>query len=346
MGRADHSEWASDHQSLLARTLAGTDTGVWEWNIQTDRVEWSPPLERLVGLEPGTFEGTAEAHIEHLCPDDPAAFDAAIDAGDPVEFERQIVGEDGPDRWLLVRGALETADEPARVVGVALDVTAQKEREQALQEDVERLDQFASLVSHDLRNPLTVAKGSYELFSESGDPDDLSGMGDALDRIEAIATDMLALARHGSLGGDCESVSLGAVARLAWESIDTREATLVIDADGTVEANPSQLRTLFENLFKNAVGHGGNDVTVTVGRLPGGFYVEDTGPGIPADHREKVFEHGYTTGYGGTGTGLTIVQRIAAAHDWVVTLGESSSGGARFEFVGADGSLDDPSADG
>ncbi|WP_169051799.1 sensor histidine kinase [Halorhabdus amylolytica] len=102
----------------------------------------------------------------------------------------------------------------------------------------------------------------------------------------------------------------------------------------TADADPAKLRTLFENLFRNAVGHGGDNVTVTVGPLEDvdGFFVADDGPGIdPSDH-ERVFDHGYSTGYGGTGVGLTIVERIATAHGWDISLIESENGGARFEF--------------
>jgi signal transduction histidine kinase len=73
-------------------------------------------------------------------------------------------------------------------------------------------------------------------------------------------------------------------------------------------------------------------VTVTVGRVDGGFYVEDDGPGIESDEREQVFDHGHTTSDGGTGLGLVIVERIAEAHGWSVTVGDGTDGGARFEI--------------
>ena len=74
-------------------------------------------------------------------------------------------------------------------------------------------------------------------------------------------------------------------------------------------------------------------MTVTVGPSSegDGFYVEDDGPGIPAGERERVFDHGYTTG-DGTGLGLAIVERVADAHGWSVRVGESEAGGARFEI--------------
>jgi signal transduction histidine kinase len=98
------------------------------------------------------------------------------------------------------------------------------------------------------------------------------------------------------------------------------------------------LSQLLENLFRNAVEHGGDDVTVNVGSLPGGFYVADDGPGIPAADRESVFEPGFTTNDDGTGFGLEIVEAVASAHGWDVRVTDAAEGegGARFEFTGVD----------
>ncbi len=75
------------------------------------------------------------------------------------------------------------------------------------------------------------------------------------------------------------------------------------------------------------------EVEIRVGKLDGGgFYVADDGPGIEPAQRSDVFELGYTTDSAGTGFGLAIVERIAAAHGWSVTVTESADGGARFEF--------------
>ena len=79
---------------------------------------------------------------------------------------------------------------------------------------------------------------------------------------------------------------------------------------------------------------GGESVTVTVGTLPNGFYVEDDGPGIPEEKRDKVLKEGIPTREEGTGLGLSIVQSIAEAHTWDLALTEGSEGGARFEFGG------------
>jgi signal transduction histidine kinase len=200
-----------------------------------------------------------------------------------------------------------------------------------LEEKNERLEQFASMVSHDLHNPIAIASGYLELYRESGEESDLEMVETSIDRIEDLVTDLTALARQGRPSERHEVVSLHDVARDAWELIDTRSATLTTDPC-TVTGDASQLQALFENLFRNAVGYGGDDVSIRVGPLEDGFYVEDTGVGIPPDKRDAVFDHGYTTGTSGSGIGLTIVSRIAQAHDWDITLTDSQEGGARFEF--------------
>ena len=133
-----------------------------------------------------------------------------------------------------------------------------------------------------------------------------------------------------------ERVALASVAREAWATVETGDASLVVDADGEVEADRDQLRQLFENLFRNSIEHAGPDTTVTVGDLPDGFSVADDGPGVPEDEREQVFAPGYTTGSGGTGLGLNIVRSVADAHGWTVSLTESEDDGARFEITGTE----------
>ncbi|MGM0590169.1 MAG: sensor histidine kinase [Halobacteriota archaeon] len=216
-------------------------------------------------------------------------------------------------------------------VFVTQEVTEVRRTAAELERQNERLDEFASMVSHDLRNPLSIALGRLEQYRETGDDSDLETIGDALIRIEELTADLTTLTRHGALPEDHDALSLSEVARDAWEMIDSRSATLTTE-ECTVVGDRGQLQALFENLFRNAVGHGGDDVTVRVGPLGDGFYVEDTGSGIPPEVRERVFEHGFTTGYGGSGVGLTIVRRIADAHGFEVSLVDGADGGARFVF--------------
>ncbi|WP_276256523.1 sensor histidine kinase [Halomontanus rarus] len=221
-------------------------------------------------------------------------------------------------------------DEPYGVL-VTQEVTDVRETTIELKRQNKRLDQFASMVSHDLRNPLAIALGELEHYRETGKEAYLDGVEDALKRVEDLTTELTALARSSVPSKEHEPVSLDAVAKDAWEQIDTRLASLETQ-NCTINGDKSQLQVLFENLYRNAIGHGGEDVTVRTGPLEDGFYVEDTGDGIPLEKREQVFEHGFTTGYGGSGVGLTIVSRIANDHDLTISLTDSKDGGARFEF--------------
>ena len=209
--------------------------------------------------------------------------------------------------------------------------------EESLEQENERLEEFAGVVAHDLRNPLNVIEGRIDLAREKGDPGKLDAAESAAGRMRDLIDDLLHLARMGAVVSEFERASLPALARDAWEAIDAPGATLAVDVTGTVEADANRLQELLENLFRNAVEHGGPDVTLRVGALDqaAGFYVADDGPGIPAAERDLVFESGHTTAEEGTGFGLAIVERIATAHGWTVAATGSTEGGARLEIRGA-----------
>jgi PAS domain S-box-containing protein len=209
----------------------------------------------------------------------------------------------------------------------------QRETQRRLREQNEQLDQFASVVSHDLRNPLNVAKGHLEMVADECDNPSVADVAQAHERMERLIEDLLTLARQGDAVSDVESVELRPLVEQCWDAVDTDEATLVIDVDARIGADRGRLRQLFENLVRNAVEHGGEAVSVRVGGLEDGFFVADDGPGIPEDRRETVFESGYSTGEDGAGIGLTIVKTIADAHGWDVEITTSEMGGARFEFT-------------
>ena len=224
----------------------------------------------------------------------------------------------------------------------------QREATRQARRERERLEEFASIVSHDLRNPLEVSQGYLDAAFETGDAEHLLRVEDSLDRMEELIEQSLALARKGRVVDETEPLSFGEVAEGAWDAVETPDASLAVEDDGTIEADEGRLRELFENLFRNALEHVGEDVSVRVARLDGvttdgdgvengeptidGFYVADDGPGIPPDERDEVFERGYTTAEEGSGLGLAIVRAIAEAHGWDVGVTESESGGARFEF--------------
>ena len=228
----------------------------------------------------------------------------------------------------------ESADDYSRVYVIGTDITEQKKRERELERKNDRLDAFASVVSHDLRNPLNVAEGRLALAREACDSDHLDTVGDAHDRMESLIDDLLTLSRQGKPVGETEPVDLGTLSEGCWGIVSTTGASLRVETDRQIRADPSRLRQVFENLYRNAVEHAEPGVTITVGDLADGFYVEDDGPGIPEDERANVFEMGYSTTGHGTGFGLSIVREVVEAHGWEISVTESGDGGARFEITG------------
>lgn len=214
---------------------------------------------------------------------------------------------------------------------VLRDVTHRQRRERELRRKNEQLEEFASVLSHDLRNPLSIARGYLDLARE-GDDQAFDRIENAHERIDRIIGDMLTLARHGNTVVEIESVDLGTVATEAWASVDTPSATLDVIETMTVDADRNRLLQLFENLFANAVEHGGSDVTIAIGQTESGFFVEDDGQGIPERTRTDVFTYGYSSQPDGTGLGLSIVKNIVDAHGWSIGVDESAAGGARFEI--------------
>ncbi|WP_283403321.1 PAS domain-containing protein [Halorubrum sp. DM2] len=345
-----------DQASRLERTttrlelaIEGANLGVWDWDMRTDAVRFNDKWAEMLGYSLSALEPRLETWENRVHPDDLAAVEAALaehvdGETEYYDTEHRMRTADGDWKWIRDIGTIVERDdgEPVRAVGIHLDVDDQKRRERELEREKRRLEEFTSIVSHDLRNPLQVAAGNVELASDERDSAYLDDTMNALDRMEELIDDLLRLARLGDQVTETEVLDLAPLVDDCWGTVETADAALVNETDLTLRADPSRLRQLFENCFRNSVEHAGTGVTVTVGDLPDGFYVADDGPGIPADDRGDVFTAGYSTAAAGTGFGLSIVNRVVQAHGWTIRVTDGTAGGARFELTNVDS---DPSAD-
>ncbi len=287
-----------------------------------------------VGLSPDEVQGgTPHDLFPAEIADETADYYRDTLDGDSCRFEQEYRG----DRYQIQTAPVRTSHgEIAHGMAVSTNVTDQTERRRKLERQNERLEEFATIVSHDLRNPLNVAEDTLELAQETCESDLLGRAADAIGRSQALIDDLLTLARESDGTAEVEPVALADVAHSSWQTVDTKRATLETDTQQLIEADGSRLRQLFENLYRNAVEHGGDDVTVSVGATDEGFYVADTGTGIPEGDREEIFEAGYTTNGGRTGFGLRVVRQIAEAHGWGVGVTDGDHGGTRFEITGVE----------
>ncbi|AQL42242.1 hypothetical protein BV210_05725 [Halorientalis sp. IM1011] len=322
------------------------------------------------------LEGRVGDPFEDVCP---MLADVVDLREDGEEADRITMPADGQDRHYSVTvSRVARGDRDGEWLSILLrDVTALEQSRWQLEKQNERLDQVASTISHDLRNPINVADGYAEILTgmldedgiDADEADTAAGHLDEIrtshERMESIIEDILTIAREGKTVEETESVSLATAARDAWANVDTGDATLTVADDRQIQADRSKLLSILENCFRNAVEHGstgnqnakrsedavehgstGNrtssddavahgpaDVAVEVGGTSGGFYVEDDGPGIPAEHADDIFEYGYTTTEEGTGLGLSIVRTMAESHGWTVEHDSDYDQGARFVFT-------------
>ena len=325
------------------------DAKLFEHHLTTSRSDSFPPatVSHVDSLESGVEALTADSYdlvlLDLGLPSSSGLetldrYNEAIEGSDELDCTPVVVltglKDDAASVEAIERGAQDylvkdNVDETVlhRSIRYGLERHAQQ---QELRRQNRRLERFASVVSHDLRNPLSVAKGRIEMV----DDDHAAVIERNLDRMETIIDDVLTLAREGKSVESTEAVDLAALAADCWESVETGDASLSTDDEVVIEADRSRCRQLLENLIRNSVEHAGNGVAIHVGSRSGGFYLEDDGPGIDPDERETVFEAGYTTNRDGTGFGLNIVREVAEAHGWSVDITDGSAGGARFEFTG------------
>lgn len=252
----------------------------------------------------------------------------------------------------------ELSDENSRALALIahqiVDVLELRRITRELEQSNEQLESFAGQISHDLRNPLTAISGFIELAADSPELADAPQATQALARAESAAErmgsmigDLLEYARIGGLKPRHDEVDLEDVALSVVEDLDAAlsdaGASVVVDAVVTVTGDATLLRALLQNLVANAVKFSRASgvaprIEVSAHDVDSAWRiaVDDNGPGVPEDHREKVFglmERGTAQGVPGLGIGLSTCRRIVEAQGGRIGIDESPLGGARVWVV-------------
>jgi PAS domain S-box-containing protein len=332
-------------ENRLHVALAAGQMGAWDWDLTTGRIHWSAELERIHGLAPGTFGGTADAVQAAVHPLDAERFAEAmvtvVNAPlNEYEMEFRIVRTDGVTRWLACRGRLlvDCEGKPSRMVGVATDVTEAKRMAEVANEADRRKDDFIATLAHELRNPLAAVRiGVAVIRKANSEPPIVDEYCTIMERqlrhLTRLVDDLLHVADMTRRGLPMEKtrIELSAVVCAALEqsrvlieeaghelSLKMPSTPIVLDAD------PERLVQVLVNLLSNAVKY-----TPCGGRIEFAaeregdevrLSVKDSGLGIPVDKLDSVFEmfgqldRSLETGHKGLGIGLALASALVTLH--------------------------------
>ena len=332
----------------------------------------SPQYEELFGYTPEERQARPTLWRELLHPDDRERVLLAEEGADdqhPFSEDYRMVARDGRVVWVHDKTVpvRDESGEPLFYQGVMYDVTEQKRAEQELaqaldmeRKAVERLREaddmkntFLTAVSHDLRTPLSAILGSaitLESADELGIPEEdrrqlIRSLSKKAKRLTAMVNDLLDIDRltRGQVQPRRELMDLGALlGRTAAESDVLEERTVHVQAE-PIDAwiDESMVVRIVENLLVNAVKHTPPTSSIWVGarRVQNGVIlrVEDDGPGVALDERDRLFEpfeRGERSAPSpGLGVGLSLVARFAEAHGGRAWVEDREGGGASFRVL-------------
>ena len=245
------------------------------------------------------------------------------------------------DQHAVLAGVVEDALNAHTAETEASDTAAGSASTAQLDAKRDHVEEFVSIISHELRTPVQKANSGLDLIDADCDSKYIDDVRETLRRMEELLDELISIVKYGDTVEETTALDLETIVTETWPNAPN--ATLSVESSlPTVEAEESRLRQVFENLFRNAIEQASGEAQIRVGRIDQAestasadataIYVADNGPGIPPEKREKVFEYGYTGSEDGTGLGLAIVDRIVAAFGWEIALTESHNGGARFEI--------------
>jgi len=374
--RAEKALRESNERLRLA--LAASRMGTWSIELQPElRVFLSPELEAICGLAPGEFAGTREALLTLVHPDDHAVLKeagtrAVHETGD-YEIELRFLRRGRETGWLLARGRAygETHQKPARLAGVAIDITARRlaeEEVRRLNSDLEwrvvertaqleainkELEAFSYSVSHDLRAPLRSIRGFSEVLLEryAGQLDKrgqefLLRACQSSQHMDRLIEDLLKLSRVGRSELQHHRVNLSALAEAIAAELQQNHPDRCVrfQIAGGLQATGDErlLRIMLENLLRNAWKFTARqpEPVIEFGftqRPRAAFFVRDNGAGFDMTYAPKlfgVFQRLHSPSeFSGTGIGLATVRRIIARHGGRTWAEGAVNRGATFYFT-------------
>jgi PAS domain S-box-containing protein len=352
--------------------LEGADEGVWDWDILSGEVFFSPRWKSMIGYEPDEFANTFAAWRDSLHPDDTErVLQTLSDYFDGknklywVEFRMRC--KDGRHKWILAKGmvvAHTPEGKPQRMLGTHVDIDKHKQIEQELRQSHDALlrsnvdlEQFAYSVSHDMRQPLRMVSGHLQFLErnlrESLDEDARQNLNFALEgakRMDAMIVSLLEYSRVGRKTQQKSWIASDAVRDEVLQFVEPLaaqcQANIRCQGDWPIlYASRDELSRLLQNLLVNAL-HYRQEYQAPVidvsSEVSDGFWrlsVRDNGIGIDPGQFERLFQFfsrlQARQRFEGTGMGLALCRRIIEHHNgkiWVDSAGEGQGSCFTFEI--------------
>lgn len=330
---------ATDHSRALEEAQALTHLGSWEWDITSDVISWSDELYRIYGMKPQERVIGFEEFIDLIHPEDrehvQSIISGSFQAGRPFEFEHRILLPDGEERILKGMGktVIGRDKKPVRMLGTSQDITQAKHLDRAK-------DEFISLVSHQLRTPLSIIRIHGNVLE-----DGLAGplapqqehhvqtMTNASIRLIDLVDDILRISRISlnRIRINAEPTDPNMIIQSCVDEDESttraKHVTILFNPDSTLGL-VSIDKTIFGEILRNLVGNAIRYAKETDGRIHIQFNrqedeylltVSDNGIGIPKADQVHIFERFYRANNAtavesdGSGLGLYLVKLFTEA---------------------------------
>ena len=343
------------------RAVRGTTDGIWDWNIDTGRVYYSPKFAELIGLDAGDTELVKADVDRRIHSDDLSAVTAAEHAllrhGTPMNAEFRLKCRDGNYRWFRGRAAAQR-DTSGRVIyasGSIQDIEDYRILVEEKQRQVEQRDRFLAVLSHELRNPLGAVINSCRLLERKAPSGELTPFIKAISRqsqqMAALLDDLLDVARitEGKIELKRQVFDLRELVTPAVEAVehllDARRQSVkqeLPDSPIVVYGDRVRLQQVTANLLSNASKYSPPDTIVRIELDRRNAHAElrviDQGEGIPPELIRRIFEPFEQLGrrndstQGGLGLGLTVAESLVRLHEGAIEV-RSEGRGQGSEFL-------------
>jgi PAS domain S-box-containing protein len=365
MSRVMAEKKLEESQEKLTLALENGSIGVWAWDITTNEIEWDERMEKMFGVQPGSFGKNYDAFEDFLVDEDVThvrnAIQRTLEEDVPFETVYRIRVNDGDIKYINAKALVtkDKEDKPIKMSGVCFDITEMKRgAEQALFKTNEELlrsnkelEQFAYVASHDLQEPLRMVSSFTQLlakrYMDKLDKDANDFIQFAVDgalRMQTLINDLLSYSRVNTRGKDFTQFDMHTALEQAIYNlqldIKEKQALITYDELSVIKADEAQIVQLLQNLIGNAIKFCNGLPKVHISAKEEKDYyifsVQDNGIGIEAQYFDRIFQIFQRLQpretYAGTGIGLAICKRIIDRHKGKIWLESEINKGTIFYF--------------